>query len=441
MRNIFISLVFVLIIKSIQGQHVPWEWYRSFGNNGADEITCSTLDYQKNSYIAGYFYEQLDLDHIKLTAHGEYDGFIAKIDNNGKVIWAKNFGGSYIEDNVIPDYPTKIFIDKNSNIFLIGYIHSCDNIDSIKVVNSRSSDIFITKLNPSGKTFWAMTLENAGSEVLSDVIFDGDNIYISGTCISVDSSKKYRTLTFLNCITSSGNKLWSNTLEMNYISSKISKNGTNVILELKKESPVAQLFDYISFIYTSSGDLICSSENDPKHYKKSTTATSLDFIAFDHDTTICDSSIFFQDIWKSTAIISEKNEVEEIISGKVINSMICEREQILVGNDIVEPLYLNINSSFLDFFIGKRLKDVEKDEITEGQDILVYPNPSTEEFNIIFSGKQDMCDLAIYNSCGDLIDIITSANLPYKLSIEQRGIYFLRLTIDGKFYIKKLSKV
>lgn len=66
----------------------------SFGGGGyGPKIESDKLG---NSFIAGYFYDQLKFDTFQLSAHGGQfeDVFLAKIDSSGNFQWVKTLGGA-----------------------------------------------------------------------------------------------------------------------------------------------------------------------------------------------------------------------------------------------------------------------------------------------------------------------------------------------------------
>jgi hypothetical protein len=67
--------------------------------------------------------------------------------------------------------------------------------------------------------------------------------------------------------------------------------------------------------------------------------------------------------------------------------------------------------------------------VTKTEDILLYPNPCTNDINIVFDGEPDVKTIAVYNNIGRMVSIYkvsgTSANI--NLENVQSGIYFVRL--------------
>ncbi len=106
-----------------------------------------------NIYVGGHFFSpSLRLGNILLenTGQGTNDAFVAKYSPNGKVLWAKGFGGKGVEIGTCKS-------DNRGNVYLCGISLS----DSIKVGNSTlicsgsKGNIFIVKYDMNGRLQWA----------------------------------------------------------------------------------------------------------------------------------------------------------------------------------------------------------------------------------------------------------------------------------------------
>jgi hypothetical protein len=85
-------------------------WSRQFGTTEDEDIQWCAIDSSENIYITGS--TRGDLGHKNF---GKEDIFIAKYNKAGKLIWIRQFG----TDST--DVAKGIFADKNGNIFVTGY--------------------------------------------------------------------------------------------------------------------------------------------------------------------------------------------------------------------------------------------------------------------------------------------------------------------------------
>ena len=159
-------------------------WAKSFGGyrivGGGISIT---FDAQGNVYTTGAFDGTVDFDPgtgVKnLSAMGESDIFIQKLDISGNFIWAKSFGGSDF------DQAYSIAIDAESNVYSIGdFVSTVDFDPGVGVANLsavKDGDIFIQKLDAQGNFLWAKSFGGEGHNYGSSIHADAaNNIYTTG---------------------------------------------------------------------------------------------------------------------------------------------------------------------------------------------------------------------------------------------------------------------
>ncbi|MFN5309880.1 MAG: SBBP repeat-containing protein, partial [Candidatus Kapaibacterium sp.] len=109
----------------------------------------NSIDAVNNVYIIGYFIDTVDFDPgpgvANLSAIGESDIFIQKLDANGNFLWAKSFGGKSM------DVGFSINVDAANNIYTTGYFSESVDFDPGEGVNNTNSkggqDIFVHKMN------------------------------------------------------------------------------------------------------------------------------------------------------------------------------------------------------------------------------------------------------------------------------------------------------
>ena len=123
-------------------------WSRTFGGN-LDDISYGVVtDGSGNAFIGGHIHStSVVFDTYTLTCGGVGDGFVAKLNFFGGVMWAQNQGG--LNDDGIND----IASDQFMNIYVTGYYNSSSiNFGGYFLNNSGSSDLCLAKLlsPPSG---------------------------------------------------------------------------------------------------------------------------------------------------------------------------------------------------------------------------------------------------------------------------------------------------
>ncbi|MCP3890887.1 MAG: hypothetical protein GY702_18745 [Desulfobulbaceae bacterium] len=157
-----------------------------------------TVDSDGNIYCVGYFEgSPIIFGHTTLTSNGGGDVFVAKIDNNGGVKWAKNIGGSGT------DYGMDIAIDASGNIYTTGSYWVSGDFDpgpnTFTLTSEQYEDVFISKLDNDGDFIWAKSIGGTNAETGRGVHVDSSgNLYLTGdfkeTC-DFDPSDGDHTLT------------------------------------------------------------------------------------------------------------------------------------------------------------------------------------------------------------------------------------------------------
>ncbi len=177
----------------MNGYAQNWSWADGISTTAASynlHTSSIATDSQGNSYVTGYFAGKTTWGAQSLTAVGYLDGYVAKYDNNGVLVWVQQIGsgagiGEYAESN-------SIALDGNGNIYICGTFNNFASFStSIKIVNkagNNSSDAFIAKYSNNGACLWAQqagdvaAIQNqANSVIASSIAVDAKgNSYITG---------------------------------------------------------------------------------------------------------------------------------------------------------------------------------------------------------------------------------------------------------------------
>lgn len=116
-------------------------WSRAFGGN-LDDIPYGVACIGGNVFIGGHIHSSsVAFDTYTLTCGGVGDGFIAKLNFSGSIIWAENQGG--LNDDGINDITSDLFL----NVYAAGYYNSSSiSFSSYTLNNNGSSDFCLAKL-------------------------------------------------------------------------------------------------------------------------------------------------------------------------------------------------------------------------------------------------------------------------------------------------------
>ena len=186
-------------------------------------------------YVTGFFDNQASIGSTALTgSNGE--GFLAKFDTAGTLIWVETFGGTG------EDAGLDVVTDHQGGVYVSGFYQGTASFDTISVTSTISNSTFrgenfLVKYNASGAALWIRRGSNIGSS------FNPQNApsaldYRNGTILyaaqyqaffnSIAADRTFNGTTFpVNTGTSSAT---------NFFVSTFQSNGTQTMLQPIRET-------------------------------------------------------------------------------------------------------------------------------------------------------------------------------------------------------------
>lgn len=220
-----------------------WLWADKTSGATSDVGFGITTDKCGNVYVTGYFESgTFTLGDITLSNLDDEDVFIAKLNTDGKWLWAKTAQGT---DN---DRGTSVAVDCCGNVYLTGSYNSSNlSFDSnLSLTNPSGTNIFVAKLDTDGNWLWATDVDTGStSDVSPDVALDCcGNAYIYGSFtgtvgfnnITVTSSGGIDA--FIAKINSQGNWIWVNSV----MGSSLHEIGSDIVVDCCGNSYVSGYF-------------------------------------------------------------------------------------------------------------------------------------------------------------------------------------------------------
>jgi hypothetical protein len=136
-----------------------------------DRVGDMALDSQGNTILVGNFGGTCDFDPgpgtMNVPSTGPYDGFVAKYDPNGALLWVGTTGSTG-DQRVFT-----VVLDDADNIYIGGWFDGNSDLDpsagSLLFTSAGEFDGFFSKLDPAGQLIWANPLPNTGRSFVSDM--------------------------------------------------------------------------------------------------------------------------------------------------------------------------------------------------------------------------------------------------------------------------------
>ena len=161
------------------GDHL---WSQALSGDGIAKARAVSVDASDNIWISGFFTGEAIFGGTTLSAVGERDVFVAKLDPAGTVDWAVRFGGAG------NDAAYGIDVDSLGRATVVGYFSGDVAFDDVTLASAGGSDGFAVKLDGSGSVLTATAIAGSGQEVAFGVaVGPDDEVAVTGHCASACS--------------------------------------------------------------------------------------------------------------------------------------------------------------------------------------------------------------------------------------------------------------
>lgn len=151
------------------------QWYKQFGGIGADVLQDIQLATDGSIYVGGYFQQTAIWGATILTAVGESDIFMAHLNPNGEVLWAKREGNDYSESI------TSLVLADNNRVYWAGQFNGNTKIGEQIFSSNGTTNALIIATDTSGNVQWVQQgigAINATNNISSDA---QGNVYLCGS--------------------------------------------------------------------------------------------------------------------------------------------------------------------------------------------------------------------------------------------------------------------
>jgi hypothetical protein len=153
------------------------EWVRAMGGAGYDSVHGVAVDTAGNVYAAGSFTGSATFAGQSLSAVGDQDAFVAKLDAaTGDLEWAVAMGGP------LWDSAWRVAVDSAGGVFTTGSFRGTAAFGSFSLVASGEPDAFVARLDAAtGTVQWAMAMGGTGYDHGNGIAVDAAGfVYTAG---------------------------------------------------------------------------------------------------------------------------------------------------------------------------------------------------------------------------------------------------------------------
>lgn len=155
-------------------------WATYYGGKDEDKINGVAIDDFNNVYVCGYTKSTNGIFYqgYQKDINGAFDGFVAKFNPLGELNWGTYFGGNK------DDYLNKIVVDKNRDIIALGVTESTTNIfyQGYQMFLGGSNDAFLVKFTTGGNRKWSTYYGGPDFDSGNSIVCDeNNNIYFTGS--------------------------------------------------------------------------------------------------------------------------------------------------------------------------------------------------------------------------------------------------------------------
>jgi hypothetical protein len=152
-------------------------WTQLLGSTNWDDGCDIITDTNNNIYVLGKVTS--DADGHTITNEGSNDIILIKYESNGNKLWSKTLSSTPSEQfpTTPHDFPTRIAIDSNNNLYIIGTTYG--DFEGNTLVGWW--DVFCIKYDSNGNKLWNTTLGTTDWDDAYGVGLDSNNsLYIAG---------------------------------------------------------------------------------------------------------------------------------------------------------------------------------------------------------------------------------------------------------------------
>ncbi|RMG20625.1 MAG: OmpA family protein [Bacteroidetes bacterium] len=179
-------------------------WSRTYGGRGNDQGKA-IIETQDGGYLIGGSSGSLD-GSMESRHHGGLDSWVAKLSQQGELIWEKHFGGSSSET-------VKRIHEYKAGEYMV--VHATNSTDGDVATSLGKNDVWITLIGEYGNIHWQNTYGGSANDDVHGSFMDANgDVVFAGTTFSANHHIDFNRGKgdfWLMKISAKGDLLWSQT--------------------------------------------------------------------------------------------------------------------------------------------------------------------------------------------------------------------------------------
>lgn len=443
-------------------------------------ISGLTIDDSSNVVVAGEFWTSemiIGSDTLINANPPAPDMFIAKYDSNGNVLWAKREGGS------LDDSPSEVVCDHNGDIYMTGsFVSDTLNLDTIPLVNSGVRSLFVVKYDPAGNVMWARGSSGPASDQPTDIKVDANgNVIVAGTFTSSVMTLGATVLNnqggediFIAKYNSSGTLLWGKRYGAASYDKLRGLALYNGDIYIAGDFNGSTAFDTVSLMSGGDFDIFLAGLNSSGDVTWAKRAGGTSGDRANDITCNANGSIYITGFFSSTSLTFGNTSLSNgapakmyiaryDVAGNVIwatssSGTTSVDYGVSVDADLTGAVYVtgffqratstfggymleNAEQGTYDVFFAKLTTLTPVNEISDISNMVVFPNPSHQQFTISLNYINADAAIEIYSALGNKVAAeITSNNSSKEIQLNNAppGIYLVKVVDKEKTYSEKI---
>ena len=151
-------------------------WAVSAGGAEEDLGHGATVDSEGNIFVTGYIEGKAMFGDQTLNGHGGDDMFLAKYDTDGKLRWVRRAGGA------LTDFGRAVAVDPGGYVYVTGVFRGAAMFERTRLVSRGNSDIFVAKYDRAGELQWVKQAGGQGEDRGHGIAADQTGaVYVAGS--------------------------------------------------------------------------------------------------------------------------------------------------------------------------------------------------------------------------------------------------------------------